>query len=116
MEQQYLNRREAAAVCGVDADTLRRDQRNGRLPNTRQHNGRTEYLITDLVAAGRLDPIAASGDVGGAAHRALVERDLDEARREIAVLSERLAGKCERIADLEAQVAFLRGIAGKAVA
>jgi hypothetical protein len=115
-EGKYLTRAEAAAVCGVHVDTLRRDERAGRLPATRQRDGGIEYLVTDLVAAGRLDPVAAAADVNGTAHRAIVEQDLVEARRQLAVLNERLDAKRERVAALEAEVAYLRRMLDKAVA
>jgi hypothetical protein len=62
---KYLTRRDAAAVCGCSVDTLRHDEREGRLPNARKReDGTKEYAVADLLAIGRLDALAAGSTRG----------------------------------------------------
>ena len=53
---RWLTRAEAAELCGRSVDTLRRHQREGRLPGVRRHDGVTLIPVRDLVTAGLLDP------------------------------------------------------------
>ena len=51
-ESRYLTREEASIACGVSIDTLRRDQRLGKLPQVRTRaDGVVEIPVSDLVAA-----------------------------------------------------------------
>ena len=60
----YLTQDEAAVVCGISKDTLRRHRRNHRLPNSRQRlDGTVKVCVSDLAAAGLLDPLAVTGNV-----------------------------------------------------
>ena len=115
-DRLFLTRREAAAACGVSEDTLRRDQRLGRLPHTRSGaDGAVLYAVADLVALGRLDP--RSGGTGEAAEvggRARAERELAAARAELAVAQARIADLSAWIERTEGEVAFLRSLLAKA--
>lgn len=111
VESSYLVRKAAAAVCGCSEDTLRRDQRAGKLPHTRRgSDGSVVYAVADLVAAGRLDPLAADESVGEVAGRSRSERDLTDARTELAVARARIAELSVRVERAEGEVAFLRSM------
>ena len=58
--EQYLTLREAAEICGVSVDTLRRDRRSGLHPQSRVNaDGAVAVSVADLVTSGRLDALAA---------------------------------------------------------
>lgn len=77
---------EAAVVYGKSKDTIRRYRREDRLANSRTRpDGTVEIAVSDLVAAGLLDPLAAAGDVAEVALRSRVERDLVTSRQEVAL-------------------------------
>jgi hypothetical protein len=49
----------AAAMCRCCEETLRQGQRAGKMPHTQRcPAGSSIYVVTDLVTAGRLDPLA----------------------------------------------------------
>jgi transposase len=74
-EAKYLTREEAAAVTGCSIDTLRRDQRMNKFPNVRtRRDGVVEIPVADLVAAGRLDPLAVDTPLAEIATKSRVER------------------------------------------
>ena len=58
--ERYFTRKEAAALCGVSVDTIKRAQKAGRLPGVRQRpacsNNTLEIPYTDLVNAGLYSP------------------------------------------------------------
>lgn len=107
MTETHLPKPEAAALCGVSEDTLRRDQRRGKLPNTEERDGRTFYAIADLVAAGRLDPlrVEAAPELAG---RSRAERDLAQARTELAVLRAEVEAARTLQARSDEEITFLR--------
>jgi len=115
VDRHILTRREAAAACGVSEDTLRRDQRMGRLPHTRSSSdGAVLYAIADLVALGRLDPRSGgAGEAAEAGGRARVERELATARTELAVAQARITHLSAWIERTETEVAFLRSLCAK---
>mgnify|MGYP001274232108 CR=1 FL=1 len=116
-ESTYLTRKEAAALCGCNYDTIRRAEKKGRLPNTRRRgDATTEIAVADLVAAGLLDPFAARADVAEIAGRSRAERDLVAARQELAVAQARIAGLTDRLARQDEEIAFLRAMLNKAAA
>jgi hypothetical protein len=92
----YLSQDEAAIVCGISRDTIRRYRRRGLLTNSQTRPyGTVEVAVSDLVAAGLLDPLAAAGDVTEVATRGRVERDLATLRQEFVVLQTRYEGLVE---------------------
>jgi hypothetical protein len=112
----YVTRKEAAALCGVHSDTIRRDEKRGALPNVRERtDGTTEIPVADLVAAGRLDPVAARDGVEDIAVRHRAERDLVAARQELAVANARITGLTDELARQDAEITFLRKLLQKAV-
>jgi hypothetical protein len=104
-QQRELTREQAADACACHVDTIRRYERAGKLPNRRQDEGGKWHLpVTDLVAAGLLDPVAS--------HDALPEiAERSKAQRDVAELRLRLAASEARAEILEDQVAFLRQLA-----
>jgi hypothetical protein len=107
----YLNQDEAAVVCGKSKDTIRRYRRGGRLANSRQRlDGTVEIAVSDLVAAGLLDPLAAAGDVAEVATRSRVERDLVTSRQELEVMRTQNQGLQERFEHAKAEIEFLRSL------
>ena len=108
-ENTYLTRKEAAAVCGCAEYTIRRYQRDGKLPAARKRDdGVTEVAVADLVTAGLLDPLAACGPVEQVARRSQAERDVVDLRRELAVVTVRLEELVKQLARAEDEAAFLR--------
>lgn len=116
-ETAYLTRKEAAALCGCHVDSIRRAEKKGLLPHTRQHrNGSTQIAVADLVAAGMLDPLAARTDVTEVAGRSRAERDLTAVRQELAVAYTQIAGLTDRMTRQDDEIAFLRALLKKAAA
>jgi hypothetical protein len=112
----WLSRRDAAAACGCHVDTIRRYEKRGELPNKQVRNGTVLIPVSDLVAAGLLDPLANDDRIEQVAHRSRTERELAAARQEIAVLTVRLDGARARAERAEADVAFFKQlVASKAV-
>lgn len=107
----YLTQDEAAVVCGKSKDTIRRYRREDRLANSRQRlDGTVEIAVSDLVAAGLLDPLTAAGDVAEVATRSRVERDLVTTRQELEVIRTRNDGLQERLEHATAEIEFLRSL------
>lgn len=117
-ETQYLTRDEAALACGVSKDTLRKDQRDGKLPHCRARaDGRTEIAVADLVAAGRLDPLASDAPLTEIVTKSRTERELLEARHHNALLEAELVSRREELRHRDEEIRFLRGLLrGKQVA
>ncbi|MDY7104644.1 MAG: hypothetical protein S0880_25955 [Actinomycetota bacterium] len=91
-ESTYLTRKEAAALCDCHVDSIRRAEKKGLLPNSRQRaDGTIEIAVADLVAAGMLDPLAARTDVTEVAGRSRAERDLTVVRQELAVANTQIS-------------------------
>jgi hypothetical protein len=89
--ERFVTRREAAALCRCSYDSIRRRQAEGAYPNAVERDGAWVIPVSDLVAAGDLDPTApveaspADRDaVGGdAVHIARLEAALAAAESEI---------------------------------
>jgi hypothetical protein len=93
---QNVNRSRAAELCGVSVDSVRRRQRAGDYPNQFKDDTCWWIPVSDLVAAGHLDPTtpaapqpgtqpdASSGVAGPDAAR--LQCLLDAARDEIEYL------------------------------
>lgn len=110
----FLTRKEAAAVCECSENTLRRDQREGRLPQARLgDDGATLYAVSDLVAIERLDPLTAPGAVHEVVGYDRTGSELAVARRELASAQARIADQASWIARIEDEVAFLRSLLAK---
>ena len=110
-ETRYLTREEAATVCACHVDTIRRDERMGRLPNARKRpDGVVEIPVSDLVAAGRLDPLAADAPLTEIVTKSRAERELLEARQRIALLESRVAALEGEIRRADREVDFLRAL------
>lgn len=118
----FVTRKEAAAMCGVHVDTIRRGEtaeppEKPKLPNTRRRtDGVVEIAVADLVAAGMLDPLAARADVTDLAGRSRAERDLTAVRQELALANTQLAGLTDRLIRQDEEIAFLRSLLKKAAA
>jgi hypothetical protein len=112
-----MSRKQAAALCGCHVDSIRRAEKADRLPNTRRDaEGTTQIAVADLVAAGMLDPLAATADVAEIAGRSRAERDLVAARQELAVATARIEALTDRLARNDDEIAFLRTMLTKAAA
>ncbi len=110
-ESRYLTREEASIATGMSIDTLRKDQRDGKLPNCRKRaNGVVEILVADLVAAGRLDPLATDAPIVEIVTKSKTERDLLEARQRVELLQAELNNKREQLQRMEEDVKFLRSM------
>jgi polyhydroxyalkanoate synthesis regulator phasin len=110
-ESRYLTREEASIATGVHVDTLRRDERMGKLPNCRKRDdGRTEILVADLVAAGRLDPLASDAPLVEIVMKSKTERELVESQRRVAMLEAELDHQREQLNHLREEVKFLRSL------
>lgn len=84
-----VTRREAARLCGCSYDSIRRRQAEGAYPNAVERDGAWVIPVSDLVAAGDLDPTApveappADSDSGDAVRIARLEAALAAAESEI---------------------------------
>lgn len=108
-----LGLREAADRCGVSVNTIRKRQRDGRLPNAIVDEQGWRIPITDLIADG-LEPVSPRL----AEQRALAEARFpgpsprpgeptavdDELRRHIATLERLVAAQELHIADLRRRI------------
>lgn len=89
--ERFVTRKEAARLCGCSVDSIRRRQNEGDFPNARLDDGAWMIPVSDLVAAGHLDPTApieappAGPDetAAGAARIARLEAELARAESEI---------------------------------
>jgi hypothetical protein len=112
-----LTLRDAATVCGVSFDTIKRDRAAGVYPNAAQdERGFWTIPAGDLVAAGRLDASAlvVAGRTLAAARESQALRD---ARERIVELEALLAARDARIEDLlEDRKAFRVALTGLAKA
>jgi hypothetical protein len=89
--ERFVTRREAAALCGCSYDSIRRRQAEGAYPHAEERDGAWVIPVSDLVAAGDLDPTApveappADRDSGGgdAVRIARLEAALAAAESEI---------------------------------
>lgn len=105
-EPLFINRRTAAVLCGCSVYTLRRYDRDGKLPNRRVgDDGVVLYPAADLVAAGLLDPTSVPGGPGIDRSSNAAPTDL---RRRLAEVEARNAELTARLARAEDEVAFWR--------
>jgi len=89
--ERFVTRREAARLCGISYDSIRRRQAEGAYPHAEERDGAWVIPVSDLVAAGDLDPTApveappADRDSGGgdAVRIARLEAALAAAESEI---------------------------------
>jgi hypothetical protein len=110
-ETRYFTRQEAADVCGYSVDTLRRDERAGKLPNRRARgDGVVEIAIADLVACGRLDPFAATAPLHDMATKGRTERELADACQLLAVKDVQIEAFGLRAKSADEKIAFLRSV------
>lgn len=113
----YLTKKDAAAACGCSEATIQRYKRDGKLPNTRRGAaGVLEVPVADLVAAGLLDPLAATSDLPEVAWRSRTERDLVTARQDLAVTRAELEACRRQLTVAHDEIAFLRSLLTKAAA
>jgi hypothetical protein len=56
--ERFVTRREAARLCGISYDSIRRRQAEDAYPNAVERDGAWVIPVSDLVAAGDLDPTA----------------------------------------------------------
>lgn len=94
--QEYLKRAEAAKRCGVSVDTIRRAQNDNKFPNIKKDDTTWMIPVSDLVAAGFLDPSEPRGE------RVDID-ELESARQKIAHLIELLDSARD-------EVTFLRSV------
>jgi hypothetical protein len=108
-DEVWVTRHEAAALCALSFDTIRRCIEPRKLLRSRKNaKGVVEVPVADLVAARLLDPLAAGDGVAEVATRSRAERDLVAARQQLAVIGARLDAAVERAERAEAEIAFLR--------
>ncbi len=89
--ERFVTRREAARICGCSYDSIRRRQADGAYPNAVERDGAWVIPVSDLVAAGDLDPTAPTepappdSDASGAdaVRIARLEAELARAQAEI---------------------------------
>jgi hypothetical protein len=85
-EVAYPTREEAAMTCDVHVDTIRHDQRRKKYPNARPRpDGVIEIPVSDLVTAGRLDPLEANALHTEIVSKSRIERELLEPGAQLAV-------------------------------
>lgn len=110
----HVTQHEAADLTGKSYDTLRRLRRQGKLPNSRERSdGVIELALSDLVEIGLFNPLAAAGDVTEVVSRSRSERDLLEARQELALQRSRNQALEESLARVEGEVTYLRDLLEK---
>ena len=115
-ETQYLTRDEAALACGCHRDTLRRYEKNGKLPHARKRSdGTTEIPVPDLVSAGLLNPLAADAPLVEIVTKTKTERELLETRQDLAICQVRFEEMRTRLHKTEDEVLFLRGLCKNAM-
>lgn len=85
-----FTRAEAADLCGVSVDTIKRDLREDRYPNADDSSGRWMIPAADLVAAGRLDA-ALLASAEETLTRRLESRRVQELTEQVRDLQSRLA-------------------------
>ncbi len=108
-ETRYLTRRDAAAACGCHVDTIRRAEAANRLPNRRARaDGTIEIPVADLVGAGLLDPLAAGDGLPELVTRSRSERDLLDARQQVAVRDVTINELRVQLEVARDEIAFLR--------
>ena len=89
--ERWVTRAEAAELRGCSTDTIRRSQNAGEYPNHRtDDDGVWRIPLSDLVAAGHLDPTASVAaaaphdtDLAAVSHIARLEAALERAESEI---------------------------------
>ena len=89
--ERFVTRKEAARLCGCSYDSIRRRQAEGAYPNAVERDGAWVIPVSDLVAAGDLDPTAPAeappadrhGGGGDAVRIARLEAALAAAESEI---------------------------------
>jgi hypothetical protein len=90
--ERLVTRKEAGRLCGCSVDSIRRRQAEGDFPNARLDDGAWMIPVSDLVAAGHLDPTAPTESAppapdetaADAARIARLEAELARAESEIA--------------------------------
>ena len=94
-DPQYISRAEAAIRCGKSKDTIRKYQRDGKLPNSKLLDGVTMIAVSDLVAANLLDPLADTTDVFAKfANQSKTDRELTDLAAALAVLQAQYDAAC----------------------
>jgi hypothetical protein len=110
-EATYLTRDEAAIACGVHVDTIRRDQREGEYPNARQRpDGKWEIPVSDLVAKGRLNPMAANAPHVEIVTKPRIEREVFDLRLQLSQQSGVVLSLEGMLARADEEIKFLRGL------
>lgn len=105
---RYVTKAEAAVLCGRSASAIQRHRREECFPNHRYaEDGTLEIPVSDLVAAGLLDPTEDAEILLG---RTRAERDLVDLRQQAAVAAERAAALEARLAAATDEIAFLRSL------
>lgn len=111
-----LTRAQAAVLCGVSVDTIKRRQNEGLFPAARRVDKDQHWLITvaDLVSAGLLgaDRVQAPEPIAGADAPAAADLPaaLAACRTENAGLRELVASLREQVTALREHVAFLHSL------
>lgn len=111
----HVTQHQAADLTGKSYDTVRRLRRQGKLPNSRERSdGVIELAVSDFVETDLLNPLAAAAEAIEAVSRSRTERDLFEARQELALAMNRNDSLTETLARAEGEVAHLRDLLKKA--
>ena len=115
--ETWLSRKEAARYPGTSYDRIRRADEAGRLPGRRVRPGEDgptatlEYPLTELVAAGLVDTLAALESAPGPAAAEDPGHETEQLRRRVAELEVRLE---RRDADFDRVARLLELALGRA--
>ena len=103
-------------LCGCSNVTLRRYDRSGKLPNRQVgDDGIVRYAVSDLVAAGLLDPTASVSQVVERVHPRPDDHGSPGAGSQMADAEARIAELTARLARAEEEVAYWRSLHQRSV-
>lgn len=109
--ERFFTRKEAATLCGKSIDTIKREQKRGRLPGARPRpgcpSGTIEIPYTDLVNAGLYEPLSAGDEPGQQLQRLQDAQRLQELTEEVARLRLLHDERGERLRSLERHNEYL---------
>jgi hypothetical protein len=117
--ERWFTRKEAADLCGVSVDTIKRAVTSGRLPNAVRSAlpaGVWTIPMGDLVTAGMYDASAADVAPEVAIRSTRAERELDEARLRVGRLEVEVEMLTREMARRDDEARFLRKTLAQAIA
>jgi flagellar motility protein MotE (MotC chaperone) len=103
--ERFFTRKQAAELCSVSTDTIKRAQKHGKLPGARPRlgcrNGTTEIPYTDLVNAGLCQPLTAGDEPEQQLARLQDAQRLQELTEQVVRLQALHDERAERLRALE---------------